>query len=111
MNKANHKPLAFLTSDRIRTPPVPKQTRRAFGLHLRALQRGETLAPPLSKPMRSIGPRCHEIRLSDETGEWRLIYQTSPAAIRVIDFFHKTTQKTPKGVIDRCRARLAANPE
>ena len=111
MSNIDHKSLEFLTPDRITTPPVPEPTRLQFGFHLRAVQRGETLPSPLCEPISSIGPRCHEIRLSARAGEYRLIFQISPRAIRILDVFKKTTQKTPRKVIDRCKRRLAANPE
>jgi len=61
---------------------------------------------PLSRPMPSIGPRCHELRVRDEGRQWRLVYRTDPHAILVVDLFRKTTQKTPKQAIERCRWRL-----
>jgi hypothetical protein len=36
------------------------------GMLLRRLQRGETLSMPESRPMPTIGPRCHELRVDDE---------------------------------------------
>ncbi len=61
--------------------------------------------------MSGIGPRCHEIRLSNRAGEYRLIFQVSTRSIRILDVFQKTSQKTPRKVIDRCKKRPAANPE
>lgn len=61
---------------------------------------------PVSRPMPSIGGRCHELRVSDDGRQWRLVYRIDVNAILVIDVFRKTTQKTPKTAIERCRRRL-----
>ena len=61
---------------------------------------------PLSRPMPSIGTRCHELRVRDAGKQWRLVFRTDPDAILVVDLFRKTTQKTTKQAIDRCRRRL-----
>jgi len=34
------------------------------------LQRGEKLSMPRSRPMRSIGSRCHELRIPDKDQSW-----------------------------------------
>ena len=58
---------------------------------------------PLSRPMPSIGARCHELRVRDGGKQWKLIYRTDQDATLVVDLFRKTT---PKQAIDRCRRRL-----
>jgi phage-related protein len=58
--------------------------------------------------MPSIGARCHELRVQDETVTWRLVYRIDPKAIVVVEVFTKKTQTTPKGVIDTCQKRLRA---
>lgn len=85
---------------------MSERARRDLGAALRVLQRGGLISMPLSKPMPSIGPRCHELRVRDEGKQWRLIYRTDTDAILVVDLFRKTTQKTPKQALDRCRRRL-----
>ena len=62
---------------------------------------------PRSRPMPSIGPRCHELRIRDEDRNWRIVYRLDDDAIVVIEVFAKTTQQTPKRVIDACKRRLA----
>jgi phage-related protein len=59
-----------------------------------------------SRPMPSIGTGCYELRVRDEGKQCRLIYRLDADAILVLDLFRKTTQKTPKPAIDRCRRRL-----
>ena len=61
---------------------------------------------PLSRSMPSIGSRCHELRVRDESRNWRIIYRIDDDAIIIADVFAKTTQKTPKQVIKRCQRRL-----
>lgn len=101
-----NKPLRWLGGTAVKTPPVGEQARRDLGAALRVLQRGGQLSMPLSRPMPSIGTRCHELRVRDEGKQWRLIYRTDTDAILVMDLFRKTTQKTPKQAIDRCKRRL-----
>ncbi len=73
---------------------------------LRLLQLGQSLGMPHSRPMPSIGPRCHEPRVRDEDTTWRIIYRIDPDAIVIAEVFAKTTRQTPKHVIDACRTRL-----
>ena len=58
-----------------------------------------------------IGPRCHELRIVDQTKTWRVVYRTDPDAVIVADVFVKKTRETPKRVIDTCRRRLRAYDE
>ncbi len=76
------------------------------GFLLRRLQRGERLQMPQSRPMPSIGSRCHELRVNDATATWRLIYRIDPDAILIVEVFAKQTQKTPKEVIQACKKRM-----
>ena len=99
------KPLVWLDGE-IKTPPFTKQGRVEAGMMLRQLQRGESIGMPRSRPMASIGPRCHELRVRDETKNWRIIYRLDVDAIVIVDVFAKTTQQTPKHIMDTCRRRL-----
>lgn len=94
------KPLAWLHGE-VKTPPFSRETRREAGYLLRRLQWGEKLSMPASRPMPSIGARCHELRVYDvATGKnWRLIYRTDADAIVIGDVFQKTTRTTPRQVI------------
>lgn len=64
---------------------------------------------PLSRPMPSIGRRCHELRIKDDEQKvtWRIVYRTDTDAILVAEVFGKTTQKTPQQEIDLCKRRFA----
>ena len=99
------KPLAWLHGD-VRTPPLSREARIETGFLLRRLQRGERLRMPQSRPMPSIGARCHELRINDADTTWRLVYRIDPDAIVITEVFAKKTEKTPKDVIQACKKRL-----
>jgi phage-related protein len=99
------KPLAWLHGE-VKSPPFSKEGRLEAGFLLRRLQRGESLAMPQSRPMPGVGTRCHELRINDASGNWRLIYRVDADAIVIAEVFAKKTSKTPKGVIETCRRRL-----
>jgi phage-related protein len=61
---------------------------------------------PHARPMRSIGARCHEIRITDENQIWRIIYRIDSDAIVILEIFTKKTAQTPLRVIEVCKRRL-----
>ena len=61
---------------------------------------------PHSRPMSSIGPRCHELRINDERATWRIVYRIDSDAIIILEVFSKKSRTTPKTVIDACKKRL-----
>jgi phage-related protein len=63
---------------------------------------------PQSRPMPSIGRRCHGLRVTDAGKTWRLIYRLDPDAIVIADVFQKATRQTPDRVIADCARRLAS---
>ena len=73
---------------------------------LRRLQRGENLHLPHSRPMPSIGARCHELRINDVDKSWRIVYRMDVDAIVLLEVFAKKSGQTPKKVIDGCKRRL-----
>src|SRR5271157_1135322 len=99
------KPLVWLHGE-IKTPPFSKTARIEAGFLLRRLQIGEKLGLPWSRPMPSIGNRCHELRINDENLNWRIIYRIDTDAIVILDVFQKQTQRTPQNVIERCKKRI-----
>ena len=99
------KPLVWLHGE-IKTPPFSKTARIEAGFLLRRLQIGEKLGLPWSRPMPSIGNRCHELRINDENLNWRIIYRIDADAIVILDVFQKQTQRTPRNVIERCKKRI-----
>ena len=104
------KPLVWLEGE-VRTPPFSQAARLEAGFLLRQLQLGEKLGLPHSRPMPSIGRRCHELRIDDANATWRIIYRIDLDVIVILDVFSKKTQKTPKSVIDACKRRLRAFDE
>lgn len=103
--QSDEKPLVWLHGE-IKTPPFSKTARLEAGFLLRKLQRGENLAMPHSRPMPSIGQRCHELRINDKNLTWRIVYRIDDDAIVILDVFDKKTNKTPKQVIEICKRRI-----
>ncbi len=100
------KPLWWLSGE-VRSPPLSAAARLEAGYLLRQLQQGEKLSLPHSRPMPSIGARCHELRINDEEATWRIVYRLDEDAIVIADVFNKKTRSTPKRVITACKKRLA----
>jgi phage-related protein len=101
----NDKPLVWLHGE-VQTPPFSKAARLEAGYLLRSLQRGDKLSLPQSRPMPSIGARCHELRIVDENLSWRIVYRTDSDAIVILTVFEKKTNSTPKSIIDVCKKRI-----
>jgi phage-related protein len=95
----------------IKTPPFSKEARVEAGALLRHVQEGESLGMPHSRPMPSIGPRCHEIRVPDENRTWRIVYRIDPDAILIAGVFAKTTRATTRHDIESCQKRLKVYDE
>jgi phage-related protein len=61
--------------------------------------------------MAVIGKGVEEIRITDESGAYRVIYVARRAdAVYVLHAFQKKTQATPKKDIDTARKRFAQLP-
>jgi phage-related protein len=99
------KPLHWLKGE-VKSPPFSNEGRREAGMLLRRLQVGEMLGMPHSRPMPSIGPQCHELRVRDEAYNWRIIYRIDTGSIVIVEVFMKTSRQTPKAVIDQWTSRL-----
>ncbi len=99
------KPLVWLRGE-VKTPPFSQAARLEAGYLLRVLQQGESLGLPHSRPMPTIGPRCHELRINDEAGTFRIIYRADTDAVIILDVLKKKTEQTPQSVIETCRHRL-----
>jgi phage-related protein len=99
------KPLVWLRGE-VKTPPLSAAARLETGWLLRRRQAGETLGMPHSRPMPSVAPRCHELRIADAGSAWRLVYRIDPDAIVIADVLQKTTARTPTRVVEGCRRRL-----
>lgn len=103
--ESTDKPLVWLDGE-VKTPPFSKMARIEAGYLLRRLQKGDSLSMPWSRPMPSIGARCHELRITDDRIEWRIIYRIDKDAILIVEVFQKKKQQTPKTVLETCKRRL-----
>lgn len=101
----NEKPVVWLHGE-VRTPPFSTSARKEAGKLLDQLQQRKLLRLPQSRPMPSIGPRCHELRIVDEDKSWRIVYRIDADAILVADVFRKTTVATPGHIVRSCKRRL-----
>lgn len=99
------KPLIWLKGE-VKTPPFSREGRIEAGYLLRLLQRGELLGLPHSRPMPIVGPRCHELRINDSVGTFRILCRVDPTAVIILAVFSKKTAQTPRSVISACRHRL-----
>mgnify|MGYP001561571769 CR=1 FL=1 len=105
MSRNQGKLLAWLHG-KVKSPPFSPAARQEAGWLLRLLKNGQSLALPHSRPIASIGVRCHELRVVDENVSWRIIYRLDPDEVVIVAVFSKSTQKTPKEIIRSCRQRL-----
>jgi phage-related protein len=99
------KPLVWLHGQ-IKTPPMSRESRVEAGYLLRRLQRGDKLSMPHSRPMPSLGARCHELRVTDATVTWRIVYRIDEDAIVIAEVFGKKSRATPQIVVEKCRKRF-----
>lgn len=64
---------------------------------LTLLQLGYKLSMPLDKNLSSIFPSLHELRIKDQSGQYRVVYWIKiEEAIYIIHAFKKKTQKMPQ---------------
>lgn len=92
----------------VKTPPFSHRARLEAGYLMRLLQEGESIGLPHSRPMPVIGARCHELRINDESGTFRIMYRVDADAIVILEVVKKKTEQTPQSVIETCRHRLRA---
>ena len=89
------RPIRFLGDSLRCLRDFPQSARHDAGYQLDKVQRGGQ--PDDFKPMPSIGKGVEEIRVSDSSGAYRVIYFARRAdAVHVLHAFHKKTQATPK---------------
>lgn len=100
------KPVSFLGDALDAVRDFPDGARREAGFQIDRLQRG--LDPDHWKPMKTIGPGVREIRISDPSGAFRVIYSAVFAdAVYVFHAFQKKTQATSSRDLDLAAARFA----
>ena len=89
------RPVCFLGDSLERLREFPKPVRHDAGYQIDKVQRGEQ--PDDFRPMPAIGKGVEEIRLTDTTGAYRVIYLARRAeAVYILHAFQKKTQATPK---------------
>ncbi len=99
------KPIAFLGSSLDDLREFPSAARSEAGYQLDRVQNG--LDPVDFKPMPTIGKGVWEIRVTDETGQFRVIYIAKlKDAVYVLHCFQKKTQKTAVSDIELSNKRL-----
>ena|SRR6185295_13818799 len=91
------KPLVWLRGE-IKTLSFTAEARVEAGHLLRLVQLGWKVGMPHSRPMPTIAPKCHELRIKDA--------RSDPDAVVIADIFAKTTRTTPGQTIADCRRRL-----
>jgi phage-related protein len=76
------------------------------GYQLDKVQRGAQ--PDDFKPLAAVGKGVEEVRITDDSGAYRVIYVARRAdAVYVLHAFQKKTQATPKKDIDTAKRRFA----
>ena len=99
------KPIAFLGSSLDDLREFPSAARSEAGYQLDRVQNG--LDPVDFKPMPTIGKGVWEIRVTDETGQFRVIYIAKlKDAVYVLHCFQKKTQTTAVSDIELSNKRL-----
>lgn len=91
----------------VKTPPFSRKARRDIGAALRLMQDGYALSMPVSRRMPSVGARCHELRITDEKKEWRILYRVDAEELLIVDVFVKKQMKTATSIINGAKGRLA----
>ncbi len=101
------KPAHFHPKARLVLQEFPEDVRRELGKAIFDLQKGHSLAMPLSKPMPSVGKGAEELRIKDRSGAYRVFYYARfHNKVLVFHAFQKKTQKTPKHEIELGQKRL-----
>lgn len=99
------KPLRWMDGE-IKTPPFSSRARVEAGFLLRLLQRGESLGMPHSRALPAIGPRCHELRITDEGNIWRIFYHLAPGAVVILGVLNKRIGAIPLSTLRNYERRL-----
>jgi|WetSurMetagenome_2_1015567.scaffolds.fasta_scaffold1099961_2 phage-related protein len=86
---------------------LPPAIQKAMGKAILELQRGAVLRMPVSRPMPSVGPGVHELRIKDESGAYRSLYAVKfRQAVYILHVFEKRSRATSQRDIELGRKRL-----
>lgn len=101
------KPAVFHPKARATLKHFPEEVRRELGKAIFDLQKGNTLAMPLSRQMTTVAAGVEELRVKDRTGAYRAFYYARRGnAVLIFHAFEKKTAKTPQREIALARKRL-----
>jgi phage-related protein len=99
------RPVRFLGDSLKSLRDFPDDARHDAGFQLDKVQRGRQ--PDDFKPMPAIGKGVEEIRISEPSGAYRVIYVARrQEAVYVLHAFQKKTQATPKKDLEVAKRRL-----
>ena len=99
------RPVRFLGDSLKSLRGFPDDARNDAGYQIDKVQRGDQ--PDDFKPMPDIGVGVEEIRISEPSGAWRVIYLARRAEdVYVLHAFQKKTQATAKRDLDIARKRF-----
>ena len=100
------KPVRFLGDSLIRLRAFPEDARHDAGYQFDKVQRGDQ--PDDFKPMPIVGKGVEELRVTDATGAYRVIYFARRAeAVYVLHAFQKKTRATTKKDLEIAKMRYA----
>ncbi|VAW84876.1 hypothetical protein MNBD_GAMMA18-732 [hydrothermal vent metagenome] len=89
------KEIAFIGRSLENIKSFPHEAKREAGFQLDKVQHGED--PTDWKPMKSVGSSVREVRISESSGIYRVIYIAKlEETVYVLHAFQKKTQKTSK---------------
>ena len=101
------KPVRFLGDSLECLRDFPEDARHDAGYQLDKVQRGEQ--PDDFKPMPAVGKGVEEIRVTDESGAYRVIYVARRSeAVYVLHAFQKKTQATSRRDIELAKKRYTS---
>jgi phage-related protein len=100
------RPFRFLGDSLKCLRDFPEDARHDAGYQLDNVQRG--LQPDDFKPLAAVGKGVEEIRITDDSGAYRVLYVARRAdAVYVLHAFQKKTRGTPKNDIETAKRRFA----
>lgn len=101
------KPAVLHPGARAEIRELPRTIRNRLGMLIEELQWGQLLKMPHSRPMPIIASGVEELRVKDESGQYRaFVMRRWHAGIVVLHVFAKKSQKTPRAAIELARRRL-----
>ncbi len=101
---SNVKPVTWVDTSLADVKEFPAEARRKVGFQLDKVQNGEN--PDNWKPFSEIGAGVQEIRISEDSGIYRVMYVAKfEESVYVLHAFQKKTQTTSKHDKDLAKSR------